>query len=135
MTDGRNNRGQIGPEAAAEAARALDIKAYTVGVGTEGLAPVPIDGPRGRQIVPQRMDLDEDLLRDIADRTGGQYFRATDAEGLRQIFDDINKLEKTEIESTERILYDERFPLFVLPAIALFLFEGLLATTRLRRIP
>ncbi len=135
VTDGRNNRGQIAPEAAAEAARALAIKVYTVGVGTEGLAPVPVDGPRGRTIVPQRMDLDEDLLRDIADRTGGQYFRATDAEGLRRIFDDINKLEKTEIESTERVLYDELFPWFVLPAIGLFLFEGLLATTRLRRIP
>jgi Ca-activated chloride channel family protein len=135
VTDGRNNRGHIAPEAAAEAAGALEVKVYTVGVGTEGLVPVPMDTARGRQIVAQRMDLDEELLREIADRTGGEYFRASDAEALRAVFAEIDTLEKTEIESQERVLYDELFPRFVLPAIGLFLLEGLLAATRLRRVP
>ena len=136
VTDGRNNRGQIGPEAAAEAARALDIRVHTVGVGTEGLAPVPYDaGPLGRRYVMQELDLDEELLKEMAGRTGGQYFRATDAEGLRAVFQTIDEMEKSEIESKVRILYTELFPRVLLPAAILLLLEGLAASTRLRRVP
>jgi len=136
VTDGRNNRGQIGPEAAAEAARVLDVRVYTVGVGSEGLAPVPVDDGRfGTRYVMQELDLDEELLVAIADRTGGQYFRATDPEGLQVIFETIDQLEKSEIESHVRVLYDERFLDALFPAIGLLLLESLLVTTRLRRVP
>jgi Ca-activated chloride channel family protein len=136
VTDGRNNRGQIGPEAAAEAARALDVRVYTVGVGSEGMAPVPVDDGRfGTRYVMQELDLDEELLVSIADRTGGEYFRATDPEGLRVVFETIDELEKTEIESRVRVLYDEKFAHALLPALALLLLEGVFVTTRLRRVP
>jgi Ca-activated chloride channel family protein len=136
VTDGVNNRGQIGPEAAAEAARALGIKVYTVGVGSEGEVRVPVDlGPRGTRYVMQRVELDEDLLKQIAATTEGRYFRATDAKGLQQVFETIDELEKTEIESRVRVLYSELFPLTLLPAVALLMLERLLLGTRLRRIP
>ena len=135
VTDGRNNRGQIGPETAAQMAQALGIRVYTVGVGTEGESRVPVDTPYGRRYVSQRLDLDEPLLRSIAATSGGRYFRATEAEGLRQVFATIDSLEKTEIESRVRVLYTEQFPLALIPAAVLLLAERLLAATRLRRIP
>jgi Ca-activated chloride channel family protein len=136
VTDGRNNRGQIGPQAAAEAARALEVKVYPVGVGTEGEAPVPVDrGPLGRRYVMQRVDLDEPLLREIARATDGRYFRATDAAGLARVFETIDELEQTEIESRVRVLHTELFHLALVPALALFALERLLLATRLRRIP
>jgi len=136
VTDGRNNRGQIGPQAAADAARALGVRVYPVGVGTKGEAPVPIDrGPLGRRYVMQRVDLDEPLLREIAQQTAGRYFRATDAEGLAAVFDTIDALEQTEIESRVRLLHTELFHYALLPALALLGLERLLLGTRLRRIP
>jgi len=136
VTDGRNNRGQIGPQAAADAARAIGIRVYAVGVGTEGEAPVPIDrGPLGRRYVMQRVDLDEPLLREMAQQTDGRYFRATDAEGLAAVFETIDALEQTEIESRVRLLHTELFHYALLPALALLGLERLLLGTRLRRIP
>jgi Ca-activated chloride channel family protein len=135
VTDGRNNAGQLGPTAAAEAARALGIKVYTVGVGTEGDAPYPVDGPLGRQYVRLPADLDEKLLREIADITGGRDFRATDPRGLREIFATIDRLEKTEIESRVRVLYTELFPHVLMPALALLLVERVAWATRLKRVP
>jgi len=136
LTDGRNNRGQLGPEAAAEAARALGIKVYTVGVGTEGEAPVPVDaGPLGRRVVMQRVDLDEPLLRQVAERTQGRYFRATDADALERVFTTIDALEKSDIRSRVRLLYTELFGLVLVPALGLLLLEQGLAATRLKRIP
>jgi len=136
LTDGRNNRGQIGPQAAAAAARAVGVKVYTVGIGTEGEAPVPVDaGPLGRRTVMQRVDLDEPLLREIAEGTDGRYFRATDADTLAQVFATIDSLETSEIRSRVRMLYTELFPYVVLPAIVLLMLERLLLATRLRRIP
>jgi Ca-activated chloride channel family protein len=135
VTDGRNNQGQIGPHAAAEAARALDVRVYTIGVGSEGLAPIPVDTGLGTRYVMQELDLDEELLVEIADRTGGQYFRATDPDGLQQVFETIDQLEKTEIESRVRVLYTELFRLALLPAAGLLLLEGAMVTTRLRRVP
>jgi Ca-activated chloride channel family protein len=136
VTDGRNNRGQIGPEAAADIARTLGVKVYTIGVGTKGEAPYPVgEGPLGTRYVLVREDLDEPLLRKVATTTGGQYFRATDPETLRQVFAKINSLEKTRIDSRVRILYAEMFPWFLLPAGTLLLLEVLFFWTRLRRIP
>jgi Ca-activated chloride channel family protein len=121
VTDGRNNRGQIGPQAAAEAARALDVKVYPVGVGTRD----PL----------QRAELDEPLLREIAERTSGRYFPATSPEGLAAVFERIDELERTEIASRVRTLYTELFPCVLLPALGLLGLERLLLATRLRRIP
>jgi len=135
VTDGVNNTGQIGPKAAAEAARALEIKVHTVGVGTEGLAPVPVDTPWGVQYRQVQVELDEELLTAIAEKTGAQYFRATDAASLEVIFDTIDSLEKTRIESRVRVLYSELFLLALIPAGLLLLLERSLAGTRLRRIP
>jgi len=136
VTDGRNNRGQIGPEAAAEAARALGVRVYPVGVGTEGEAPFPAErGPLGVRYRMVRVELDEPLLREIAEMTDGRYFRATHAEGLAEIFRTIDELEQTEIESRVRILHTELFAYLLLPALALLGLERLLAATRLKRIP
>jgi len=135
-TDGVNNRGQIGPRAAAEAARALGVKVYTIGVGSEGQAWIPVDlGPRGWQKVLQPVEIDEELLGEIASATGGRYFRATDAGALREVFRTIDGLEKTEIESRVRVLYGELFPWLLTPALGLLLTERLLGATRLRRLP
>ncbi len=136
VTDGRNNRGLIGPQAAAQAARALGVKVYPVGVGTQGEAPVPVDrGPLGIEYVMQREELDEPLLREISEATEGRYFRATDAPGLAQVFGVIDSLEQTEVESQVRLLHTELFHLALLPALALLALERLLLGTRLKRIP
>lgn len=136
VTDGRNNRGQIGPQAAAEAARAIGVRVYPVGVGTDGEAPIPLNLGRGRTSYRlQRSELDEPLLREIAEHTDGRYFRATDAAGLAQVFDSIDALEQTEIESEVRLLHTELFHLALIPGSLLFALERLLVGTRLRRIP
>jgi Ca-activated chloride channel family protein len=101
-----------------------------------GQAPYPVyDGTFGKRYVMLREDLDEPLLTKMASATGGEYFRATDPEALRQVFAKIDSLEKTRIESRVRVLYTELFPLVLLPAGILFLLEALLSATRLRRIP
>ena len=136
LTDGVNNAGQVGPQAAAEAARALSVKVYTIGVGSEGPVPVPIDlGPLGRRTIRQVVEMDEKLLQEIADLTGGRYFRATDPQALEQVFDTIDKLEKSQIESRVRVLYSELFPWLLGPAAGLLLLERALRATRLRRLP
>ncbi len=136
VTDGRNNAGQLGPESAAEAARALGFKVYTIGVGSSGEVPCPVDDPRGgRTYVRVEADLDEDLLRKIADGTGGTYFRAADAKGFAEAFDQIDKMEKTEVQSRVRMVYSEKFHEALVPAGFLLALELLLAGTRLRRIP
>jgi Ca-activated chloride channel family protein len=101
-------------------------------VGSEGEARVPVG--RGRYMM-QRVELDEELLGEISVNTGGEYFRATDAAGLAAVFETIDTLEKTEIESRVRMLYSELFPLLLLPAAVLLFVERLLLGTRLRRIP
>jgi len=136
VTDGRNNAGQLGPESASEAARALGVKVYTIGVGSEGEVPCPVDDPQtGRHYVQTLADFDETLMRKIAETTGGRYFRAADADGFAQAFTEIDSLEKTERESRVRMLYSETFMQALFPAALLLGFELLLAGTRLRRIP
>lgn len=135
VTDGRNNAGELPPRAAAEIATSLGIRVYTIGVGKDGPVPLPISGPRGVVRREVRLDLDEPLLKEIAERTGGQYFRATDADTLQEIFDTIDELETVEIESEIRTLYSERFSWVLWPGLLLLLLERGLWDTRLGRIP
>ncbi len=136
VTDGRNNAGQLGPETAAEAARALGLKVYTIGVGSTGEVPCLVDDPQvGRRYVYVQADFDEGLLRQIAATTGGRYFRAADADGFAKAFSEIDVLERTELESRVRVLYTERFLEALVPAGIVLGLELLLAGTRLRRIP
>ena len=135
LTDGINNQGQIGPEAAASAAKALGLRVYTIGVGSRGEVRCSVDTPFGKRTVWQRQEIDERLLRAIAEDTGGLYFRATDPAGLALAFERIDALEKTEFESRIRVLWNERFGVFLAWAGAVALAEVLAAATRLRRIP
>jgi len=137
LTDGTNNAGKISPMKAAEIAKAFDIKIYTIGAGTKGLAPVP----RGRNIrgqmmyVNQRVDIDEKTLGEIASITGGKYFRATDTESLRGIYKEIDSLEKIKIEEQGYKEYKELFSYFLIAALAMFCLEVVLAKTVLLKIP
>jgi Ca-activated chloride channel family protein len=136
LTDGRNNMGLISPITAAEIAKSLGIKVYTIGVGTRGPVPVPVDDPLfGRRMVPMEMKLDEATLKQIAQLTEGEYFRATDAEELMKIYDTIDELEKTTIETKSFVTYTDRFSFFVAPALALLLVQFLLGELWLREIP
>jgi Ca-activated chloride channel family protein len=136
LTDGRNNQGQIDPSTAADLAQSLGIKVYTIGVGTTGQAPYPYDDPVfGRRTVMLRVDLDETTLREIAERTGGRYFRATDTERLRAIFEEIDEMETTEVKMKHYARFDELYLYLLVPAGLLLLLEQVLAATRFRRIP
>lgn len=131
LTDGENNRGAIDPRTAAKAAAAFGIKIYTVGIGTEGMAPVPVGrGLFGLQYEDRVVKIDEPLLSDIAKTTGGQYFRARDAAALQRIYDEINHLEREPVRTRTYVRYTElfRWPLY-LAALALVT-ELLLAARR-----
>ena len=131
LTDGVNNSGFIDPKIASELAVEFGIKVYTIGIGSNGMALSPIGIlPNGSfQYGNIQVEIDEDLLQQIAETTGGKYFRATSNSKLEEIYEEINKLEKTEIEETKYKSYDELFRPFVLAAFALLLFELLLRYT------
>ena len=135
MTDGQNNAGKIQPLTAAEAAESLGVKVYTIGVGMRGQAPFPVYmfGRKQYQMVP--VDIDEDTLTKIADRTGGKYYRADNAERFQQIYAEIDKLEKTEADVKKFTNYRELFQIAVAAGIAVLLLEVLLNNTVLRRLP
>ena len=136
LTDGQNNRGEIDPVTAAEVASALGVRVYAIGVGTHGEAPFVIDHPfAGPQRRMMRVEIDEEMLRTVASKTGGQYFRATDKRALREIYNEIGELEKTKIEERTYLDYEERYASFLWPAFGLVLLEVLLANTRLRKLP
>ncbi|MBI2518910.1 MAG: VWA domain-containing protein [Bdellovibrio sp.] len=135
LTDGRNNAGQLPPDKAAEVAKTFDIKIYTIGVGTHGKAPFLTDTIFGQRYVYQDVDIDEDTLRTVATETNGKYYRATHTEELEQIYDEIDRLEKTEITSKTYTEYNELFGYFVLLGIFALLAEILLGQTILRKIP
>jgi len=136
LTDGANNAGEISPETAADAAQALGIKIYTIGMGRPGQVPVPIDNLfGGKEIVYQESDLDEPLLQQIAQKTGGQYFRAIDTADLQQIYARIDALEKSQIEITHYSQEIELIGWVLLPALLLVLAEQFLSHTLFRRIP
>ncbi|HSY17258.1 MAG TPA: VWA domain-containing protein [Candidatus Acidoferrales bacterium] len=136
MTDGQNNSGKLDPLLAAEAAASLKVKVYTVGIGMRGQAPMPGRDMFGRkvyQMVP--VDVDEDTLQKIADRTGGKYYRADNAERFQQIYSEIDKLEKTEASVKKYTQFQELFPWIVAGGLALLLIELVLAQTAFRRLP
>jgi Ca-activated chloride channel homolog len=136
LTDGMNNRGQLSPENAAEAAKAMGIKVYTVAAGTEGWVRLPIRDPFGGQrYVQQRSEIDETTLRRIADITGALFFRATDMDGLEQVYRQIDKMEKTEINVDQFTRFEERFMPWVGLALIGLCIERLLSLTRLGRLP
>ena len=136
LTDGVNNRGEIAPLTAAEIAKAQGIRVYTIGVGTEGMAPYPaIDMFGNITFVNQKVEIDEKTLTAISDMTGGKYFRATDKAKLKAIYDEINQLEKSKVEVTEHISYHELYLAWALAALGLLLAEFLLSNLVLKRIP
>lgn len=135
LTDGRNNTGRIPPATAAEIAKTMGIKIYTIGVGSEGSVPFLVDSFFGKQYVYQDVDLDEDTLKEIAKITGATYFRATNTKGLAEIYETINKMETTEVKVKEYMEYDELFAIFLIPGLLLLLAEVVLANTRFRKIP
>ena len=136
LTDGVNNRGEITPITAAEIAKAQNIRVYTIGVGTEGMAPYPaVDMLGNITFVKQKVEIDEKTLTAMAEMTGGRYFRATDNAKLKAIYDEINQLEKSKVEVTEHLSYHEQFLAWVLAALGLLLAEFLLANLVLKRIP
>ncbi len=137
LTDGVNNAGQVTPEAAAKVAKTLGIVIYTIGAGTKG-GPVPCPvlddmGRRTYQNIP--IDLDENLLTQIATKTGGRYFPATNTEGLTAIFEKINKMERTSLNSPQFQEYKELYPLFLLLGFVFLFLETILGNTIFRRLP
>ncbi len=136
LTDGVNNRGEIAPMMAADIAADMGIKVYTIGVGTHGKAPYPAVDMFGNMTF-QMMDveIDEQTLSEIASRTGGRYFRATDGQKLKEIYDEINSLEKSKVEVMDMTIYHEYFLRFLLLTIALLVAEMLLDKVVLKRIP
>jgi len=136
MTDGQNNAGEVPPLTAANAAQSLDVKVYTIGVGTRGTARVPRIDAFGRKVyISTKVDIDEDTLKEIASKTGGKYYRADSADTLLKIYDEIDELEKTEAEINKYVRVDEWFGWLAAPGFALLLIEILLRHTIWRRLP
>lgn len=135
LTDGSNNTGEIDPLTAAELAKAFGIRVYTIGVGTKGAAPFPVQTAFGirRQMV--EVDIDEETLQKISNMTDGQYFRATDNKSLKEIYDEIDKLEKTKIQVREYSKKQEEYLPYAIAALILLLLEILLRYTVLRHTP
>lgn len=132
LTDGVNNTGNIDPRTATELATELGIKTYTIGIGTNGMADFPWarDPRTGKlQFRKQKVEIDEALLKEIAEKTEGKYFRATDNTSLKEIYDEIDKLEKTKIEEFKYYNYQEKFRIFVFLALGFLLLEFLLRNT------
>lgn len=135
LTDGVNNMGEIDPLTAGEIAKLYGIRVYTIGVGARGLAPYPVQTPFGIQYQNIQADLDETLLKKIADETDGKYFRATDNAKLRSIYKEIDKMEKSKIDVTVFRKKKEEFLIFALIAACLLVAELILKTTVFRTIP
>jgi Ca-activated chloride channel homolog len=135
LSDGENNRGQIAPLTAAEIARTFGVRVYTIGVGTIGTAPFPIQTVFGVQTQNMEVKIDEAMLREIANITGGQYFRATDRNALEGIYKEIDEMEKNKIEVQEYTRHSEEFLPFVLLALLFLMLELVFRNTILRTIP
>lgn len=136
LTDGVNNRTTIAPLTAAEIAKKLGVKVYTIGIGTRGTAPYPVQDMWGNISYQQMpVEIDEQTLREIAEMTGGEYFRATDKGTLAEVYERINQLEKSEVEVTEFTTYDERFLVYLLAALVALVLEFVIGQLWLKRIP
>lgn len=135
MTDGVNNGGLIDPNTAKEIAKTFAIKVYTIGIGTEGYAPTPINTPLGIIMQNEKVEIDEKLLTEIANETGGKYYRAKDNRSLQNIYADIDKLEKSKVQVTKYNRFTEKYYPFVLAALLLLFLEALLKYTVFRKFP
>jgi len=136
LTDGQNNRGEVDPLTAAEIARTFNIKVYTIGVGTRGFAMMPVDDPVfGKRYVQMPVNIDEDVLTKIAQKTGGKYFRATDPEKLKEIYQTIGSMEKSEVKTRQQISWNDHYRWFLVPGLALLLAVVLADLTFLRSLP
>lgn len=136
LTDGQNNSGKIQPSVAAEAAKALGVKVYTIGVGSTGEALVPVTDDKGRQqLVNARVDVDEAGMKQVAEVTGGKFYRATDTQSLSDVYSDIDRFEKTTRTIKSFTEHDERFAWFAMPGLFLLLTQLGLSATRFRRVP
>ena len=131
LTDGENNRGAIDPRTAAQAAAAIGVKIYTIGVGSQGMAPVPVGrGLMGLRFEYRPVEIDEALLRDVAKSTGGRYFRAVDAEALQSIYEQINQLEREPVHTRTYVRFTERFRWPLAAALLALAVEVLLVAWR-----
>jgi Ca-activated chloride channel family protein len=135
LTDGRHNAGEVTPEQAAEAVSALGVKIYTIGVGGKEAAPFRVQTIFGPKIVYQRVDLDEETLKKVARIGGGEYFRAADSHELAEVYDVIDRAEKTEVKVKEFFHFRELYPWFLIPALLLLGMEIVVRATVLRVIP
>jgi len=136
LTDGMNNTGKLSPISAAEAAKALGVKIYTIGVGVRGMAPIPLRDEAGNtHMVMDKVDVDEKTLQTVAAETGGTFYRATDTDSLRKIYDNINVLEKTAQTVQKFEHYDELYSWALIPGVAILGLSLLLQHTRFRRLP
>jgi Ca-activated chloride channel family protein len=135
LTDGENNRGFIDPVSAAEIARVFGLRVYTIGVGTIGMAPYPVQTPFGMQYQQMEVRIDEPLMQQIAEMTNGKYFRATNAGKLRDIYREIDQLEKSKVDVTEFRKKKEEFLPFVLAALVLLLADFILGISIFRKFP
>jgi len=136
LTDGINNTGKISPLAAAEAAKALGVKIYTIGVGVRGMAPIPLRDQAGNvHLVMDKVDVDEKTLQSVASETGGSFYRATDTHSLQEIYEQINRLETTARTVQKFEHYDELYSWALIPCVAFLGLGLLLQHTRYRRLP
>jgi Ca-activated chloride channel family protein len=135
LTDGEDNGGRLDPNTAKEIAKSFGVRVYTVGVGTEGFAPVPVQTSSGVIMQREKVSIDEKLLTQIANETGGKYFRATDNESLGNIYKEIDKLEKSKYQVTTFTHYTEKFFPFILAAVMFLVLEWILRFTLFRKFP
>lgn len=135
LTDGVNNSGEITPQMSAEIAKEYGIRVYTIGVGKEGMAHYPVNTPWGVQMQLMEVEIDEELLKQVSESTGGKYFRATDNTTLAEIYSEINKLEKARISSTTIPVYEEHMKKYVLLALLALLLELFFNWFVIRRMP
>jgi len=134
LTDGINNRGEIAPATAAGIAKTFGVRVYTIGVGTQGTAPYPVQTPFGMQYQNMPVEIDEAILKDIAQTTGGRYFRATDNDKLVQVYSEIDKLEKSKIDVKQFTRKDEKYLIPAIIAFCLLAIEILVRYTVLKKL-
>jgi Ca-activated chloride channel family protein len=136
LTDGQNNRGEVDPLTAAAIAQTFGIKVYTIGVGTKGYAMMPVDDPVfGKRYMQVQVNIDEDVLTKIAQKTGGRYFRATDPEKLKEIYATIGSLEKSEVKTRQQTSWNDHYRWFLVPGLLILLGAVLADLTFLRSLP
>ncbi len=135
LTDGVNNQGEVAPLTAAEIAKTFGVRVYTIGVGTKGVAQIPVQTPYGTRMVDQEVKIDEEMMKEISSITGGQYFRATDKNSLKRVYEEIDQLEKTKIEVKEYTKRSDEYLLWAVLAAIFMILEVFLKSTVLRNLP